>query len=348
MGEVTLVGYGNQGKAWAQNLRDSGWRVTISGRPPAEGGKGYVASQEDGFAWIDPEQLRMRSGLIALLLPDDAIPDFYSKYLSVKNSHPARDFLFAHGYSVVFGKIVFAPADALILMAPKGIGKKLRENFLAGSGVMAVLGVEKDPRGDAWQKARAIATGLGCARVKLLESSFREETFADLLSEQAVLCGAVPRLVEKSVEFLVNKGIDPELATFECLNELKLIVDMMVERGVRGMYQGVSRTAKFGGLRAAEQILPAGDLARNLEALWQDIESERFSTALLEAKQEKFASLEKSILEFGNITDAYLSTEIKKEEEDACKIHKCEEAKKISSAATKKLSLGRAIDEYPY
>ncbi len=283
MRQITLAGYGNQGRAWAANLRDSGWKVTISGRV---GGQGSLRAAQDGFAVIPAEELRSCSGLIALLMPDEAIAGFFAAYLA---GGEKRQFVFAHGFAVTFGKLPISPSDDLILVAPKGIGQKLRENYVAGGGVMGVLGVDRDASGQAWASARALASGLGLDRVGILESSFAEETKADLLSEQVILCGAAPRLVKDTVAFLVEKGIDPRLAEYECLNELKLIVDMMVEHGVDGMMRKVSTVARYGGEHAASVVLPAAELRSRTEKLWGEIESGAFAQALREHLARKKA-----------------------------------------------------------
>lgn len=286
MGEITLVGYGNQGRAWAANLRDSGWKVTVTGRSSRSGGKGIAAANQDGFATCEPEAAAKRGGIFALLLPDERIPAFHSQYLS--DSGPARSLLFAHGFSVIYGGILPRAQDDLILVAPKGIGVKLRENYQKGGGVMGVVGVEKDASGKSRAVAQSVAEGLGLTRVGLIESSFAEETVTDLLSEQAILCGAVPRLVEETIRFLTDKGVNPRLATYECLHELKLIVDMMVARGVAGMLSDVSNTAKFGGLEAADSVLPRDQLRASLEGLWAEIRSGRFAGRLKAEDESNF------------------------------------------------------------
>jgi ketol-acid reductoisomerase len=274
MREITLVGYGNQGKPWAANLRDSGWKVTVSGR--AEG-KGIAEARADGFATVEAAALKKVQGPVALLLPDEAIPAFFAEFFA---GGEGRQFVFCHGFAVTFGKLAVSSSDDLVLVAAKGIGPKLRENYLAGSGVMGVLDVKQDASGRAWETARAIAEGLGLARVGLLKATFDEETKTDLLTEQVVLCGAVPRLVNETVNFLVEKGISRELATYECLNELKLVVDMMVEHGVDGMLAKVSRAAFHGGAKAADVIVPKQELRVRTEKLWADIEDGTFAAEL--------------------------------------------------------------------
>ena len=276
MREITLVGYGNQGRPWAANLRDSGWKVQVSGR--AEG-RGLALAKVDGFATLPPSALKSVQGPVALLMPDEAIPTFFQRYLAGGDS---RQFLFCHGFAVTFGALPVSPGDDLILVAAKCIGPKLRENYLAGSGVMGVLDVKQDGTGRAWDTAQAVAEGLGLARVGLLKASFDEETKTDLLTEQVVLCGAVPRLVRDTVDFLVEKGIARELAEYECLNELKLVVDMMVEQGIDGMLNKVSRAAYHGGARAAEVVLPQAELRARTERLWGEIEDGSFARYLAE------------------------------------------------------------------
>lgn len=279
--EITLVGYGNQGRAWAANLRDSGWKVRVSGRAD---GQGMQLAQKDGFAVLPPEKLGEATGPIAILLPDESVAGFYGRYLA---GGKGRQFLFAHGFAVTFGKVPFGSGDDVILVGVKGIGTKLRENYLAGSGVMGVLDVRQNASGQAWDLADQVAEGLGLKRIGTLKSTFEQETKTDLLSEQVILCGAVPRLVEDTIEFLVEKGIDRRLATYECLNELKLIVDMMVEHGVDGMMKRVSSAAYFGGKEAAEVVLPKAELRQRTEKLWRAIEDGSFAARLAQQAEQK-------------------------------------------------------------
>lgn len=280
--EIIIVGYGNQGKAWAANLRDSGWKVSVSGRA----GGAVSLAKEHGFPTLAPEELRSQKGLIALLLPDEVTPVFFSQYLT--NSPHQRSFLFAHGFAVTYGKIAPSVSDDLILVAPKGIGQKVRERYLAGSGVMGVVAVAQDGSGKAWEISDLVAEGLGLKRIGLIRSRFEHETQADLFSEQVILCGALPLLVEKSISYLVSKGIDPALARYECLNEVQLIADMMVEHGVEGMLKRVSSVALLGGRKGAEALFPPGDLETKMDSLWSRIEDGSFA-------QEVFSHRKKSI-----------------------------------------------------
>lgn len=273
--ELLIVGYGIQGRAWAHNLRDSGWKITVSGRPD---GKGIAAAAAEGFATVAATELESRSEAVALLLPDLSIKNFLQRYFAGARS--ARSFLFAHGFGVAFCELPFLPSDDVVLVAPKGSGVKLRETYMQGSGLMGVLGVQQDASGHAWDLARAVAEALGCGRIGLVESTFLIETESDLLSEQALLCGGVPRLLEATLRLMVAKGVPLELARYECVNELKLIADMMVDLGVEGMFRNISPTARYGGMRAANKIFPAGELEQKLETLFADIHSGKFAAEL--------------------------------------------------------------------
>lgn len=283
MREITVVGYGNQGKAWAKNLKDSAWNVKVFAR---SGGKGERTAREEGFLVVSYAQLLETTGPIAILLPDEQIARFLEPFRG--SSQEPRQFVFAHGYALTYGNIKSASQDDFVLVAPKGIGQKLRENYLTGSGVLGVLAVSQDATGTAWDLAENLAKGLGLDRVGIIKTTVEKETFADLLSEQVVLCGAVPRLVEEGERFLVEKGIPKEIARYECLNELKLIVDMMVEHGVEGMFQKISTAARFGGQKAADIVLPMDGLRSSMNQLWQNIESGEFARRLeAELKREK-------------------------------------------------------------
>ncbi|MGZ3672586.1 MAG: ketol-acid reductoisomerase, partial [Bdellovibrionota bacterium] len=251
--------------------------------------RGIAAAARDGFATVAPSELRALRGPIALLLPDESIRPFFAEFLAGGTN---RQFLFAHGFAVTFTRPDFSPTDDVILVAPKGIGQKLRENFVAGGGVMGALAVDTDSSGSAPELARAVASGLGLLRVGVVNTTFAGETKCDLLSEQVILCGAAPRLVKETTEFLIRQGIDPKLAAYECLNELKLIVDMMVEHGVDGMMNRVSTAARFGGQQAAEVILPKAELLARTQTLWNQIEDGSFARSLQNHLNRKASSAE--------------------------------------------------------
>lgn len=297
MDRITLIGYGNQGKAWAKNLRDSNWLVNVALRSPGERGRSYEEAQKDGFPVIELSEVARLGGIIAFLLPDDCIPSVYAKYFQ----HPERpqsSFVFAHGFSVLYGGMEFSPRDDVILVAPKGIGTKVRNLFLENSGVMGVLAVSQDHSGTAWDIAHKISSGLGCHRVGLVRSSFEEETKADLFSEQMILCGGLPYLLERTVKFLVDKGVHPKIATYECLHETKFILDMILDKGIDGMYHKVSSTARFGGLKSMELLFPDPEMQARMERLWQDIDSGIFSKELASEISNSYPHCRKKMKRF--------------------------------------------------
>ena len=297
MNRITLIGYGNQGKAWAKNLRDSKWLVNIALRSLDEGGKSWQRAKEDGFSTIDLSKAAKLGGTIAFLIPDEHIPSVHARYF--KNpDRPQTSFVFAHGFSVLYGNMHFSPKDDVLLVAPKGIGSEMRKLFLENSGVMGVLAVSQDHSNHAWDTAKKIASGLGCARVELIRSTFEEETKADLFSEQMILCGGLPHLLERSVKLLVDKGIHPRIATYECLHETKLILNMILEQGVDGMYRKVSSTARFGGLKSMETLFPEPETHARMEKLWQDIDSGKFSKELSNEISNNYPLCRKKIKRF--------------------------------------------------
>lgn len=233
---IVIVGFGNQGQAWAQNLRDSGWAVSIWARE----GRGRSLAQSMGF----PTAADLKQAtLCALLLPDHVMGDFYRDHLA--NIERPITCVFAHGYAMAYGGFRLSKQHRAILVAPKGIGPRVRSEFVAGSGVLGALAANDQ---EGWRLARSIAQGLGLDRVGLVETTFEKEAFGDLVSEQAILCGPVPRLIADTVRYLESQGVPRELAWFECVNELKLIVDLTLEyQGVDRMLDRVSPTAAFGG-----------------------------------------------------------------------------------------------------
>jgi len=286
--KIAIVGYGNQGKPWALNLRDSGFEVVVCTRSEIP--------KKDAFVRIAPEELKNFDGMIALTLPDDVIPEFYKAHFPEVRA--GKTFVFAHGFSVLYGHMEFLKDDEILLCAPKGIGTKLREKFKKNSGVMGVIYAQQDgkPYPEGLAKVKAIAEGLGCGRVGIVEASFKDEVLSDHFSEQVLLCGSVPKLLDRSVRLMIDKGIPPKLAVYECLHELKLIVDMMVEYGIEGMFHRVSQTALIGGMDAASKILPDEDLDKRLLKIWERIESGRFAKEIPNLKgdwlEKKLQSLQ--------------------------------------------------------
>jgi ketol-acid reductoisomerase len=248
---IAVIGYGSQGRAQALNLRDSGLRVVVGLRSE---GRSYEVAKADGFEPVPMEVAAERGDVILMLVPDVPMAEVYSRYVE-PHLKPGKTLVFAHGYNVHFGRIR-PPKDVnVVLVAPKSPGPLLRQKFLEGKGVPALVAVHNDATGEAKSVALAIAKGLGCTRAGVIETTFAEETETDLLGEQAVLVGGVMELIKKGFEVLVENGYQPELAYFEVCNELKLIVDLIYSGGLMGMLRAVSDTAKYGGLTVGPRIV---------------------------------------------------------------------------------------------
>jgi len=290
--EMLVIGYGNQGSVWAKNLRDSGWQVKVSGRSSADGGKGIQQAARDGFKTVEPTELYLcEDQNIAILLPDEQTEDFAEKYLNTQKRKKKNTFYFAHAFAITFKKFSYLAEDDIVLVAPKGWGAKLRENFKKGGGLFGVLAVEEDKSQKAWSKAMAVAEGLGLCRVGTVNATFDQETHADLLSEQAVLCGPVPFLVDKCFRFLLSKGIPAEMALQECVRELQIVVDLINERGLEQTLKGASLAARYGGLKAATFLINEKELNNNLEQLWQNITDGSFAKDLDQEKEKGYPEL---------------------------------------------------------
>jgi len=248
---IAVIGYGSQGRAQALNLRDSGLRVVVGLRSE---GRSYEVAKADGFEPVPMEVAAERGDVILMLVPDVPMAEVYSRYVE-PHLKSGKTLVFAHGYNVHFGRIR-PPKDVnVVLVAPKSPGPLLRQKFLEGKGVPALVAVHNDATGEAKSVALAIAKGLGCTRAGVIETTFAEETETDLLGEQAVLVGGVMELIKKGFEVLVENGYQPELAYFEVCNELKLIVDLIYSGGLMGMLRAVSDTAKYGGLTVGPRIV---------------------------------------------------------------------------------------------
>ena len=281
---IAILGYGNQGRPWALNLRDSGWSVTILARPH---GPSATRAAQDGFN-VDPPDRLGDHPVIALLIPDDEIANF-------AKDHGARlrggqSLLFAHGYALHFRTAHFPDDVDLILLAPKGIGVKVREEFLAGRGVPSAISVHRDASGNARSTLEAVARGLGSERAGLYPTSVREEVETDLFSEQALLCGGIPALVHKAFEILVAKGVDPKIAYLECVHELGFMAELFQRRGFHRTLQGASPTAIFGGAKAAPRIVDSAVVA-SLESLYDDIHAGRFAKNLADEASRSYPSV---------------------------------------------------------
>lgn len=249
--KVAIIGYGSQGRAQALNMRDSGVDVIVGLR---EGGASWRKAEEDGFKPMRIEDAAIEGDIIHMLIPDTSQPEVYKNFIE-KHMHAGKALCFSHGYNIHYKQIVPPSNVDVILVAPKAPGSRMRELYVEGKGVPALYAVHQDYTGRARDLALAIAKALGCARAGVLESTFKEETETDLFGEQTVLVGGVMELIKKGFEVLVENGYQPELAYFEVCNEMKLIVDMIYKGGLTGMLNGVSDTAKFGGLLVGPQVI---------------------------------------------------------------------------------------------
>lgn len=247
---VAILGYGSQGRAHALNLRDSGVNVIVGLR---KGSATFRKVEEDGLKAMTLEEAAEAADLLAFLAPDEAHKEIYA---NIKPSLTAgKTLMFAHGFNIHFHQIV--PEDHLdvIMIAPKGPGDLVRTLFTQGSGVPGLVAVYQDYTGKAMETALAYASGIGCTRAGVIETTFKEETETDLFGEQVVLCGGTTALIKAGFETLVEAGYQPEVAYFECLHELKLIVDLIHERGIAGMRDVISNTAEYGELTVGPKII---------------------------------------------------------------------------------------------
>ena len=248
---ITIVGYGSQGRAHALNLRDSGFDVRVGLRP---GGPTERKARADGFAVQTPGAAIAGAQLVAVLTPDMVQAQLYRDVIEPA-IQPGACLLFAHGFNVHYGQIVARADLDVVLVAPKGPGALVRREYEIGRGVPSVYAVHQDRSGHAQSLALAYCAGIGGARQSAIRTTFKEETETDLFGEQAVLCGGVTRLVQLGWETLVEAGYQPEVAYYECLHELKLIVDLFYEGGITRMHEFISETAQYGALTRGPYLL---------------------------------------------------------------------------------------------
>ncbi len=249
--KVAVIGYGSQGHAQAQNLRDSGIEVIVSELP---GTANYQLALEHGFKPVDAASAAKEGDIIQILIPDDAQAKLYNVAIA-SNLSEGKALLFSHGFNIHYNQIVPPDTIDVIMVAPKGPGHLVRREFERGAGVPALIAVFQDFSGKAKEKALAYAKGIGAARAGVIETTFKEETETDLFGEQVVLCGGVSELVRAGFDTLVEAGYQPEIAYFECLHELKLIVDLFYEGGISYMRYSVSDTAEYGDLTRGRRVI---------------------------------------------------------------------------------------------
>ena len=283
---VAIIGYGSQGHAHALNLQDSGVSVVVGLRPDSAS---MAKAQEHGLRVTDPAAAASEGDVVMMLVPDELHRQVWNSGVS-EGMEAGNMLMFGHGFSIHYDEVQ-APQDVdVTLVAPKGPGHLVRRQFLEGSGVPGLVAVHQNPSGDALALALAYAKGIGCTRGGVIETTFKDETETDLFGEQAVLCGGVTELVRAGYETLVGAGYDPRLAYFECLHELKLIVDLMYEKGIAGMRYSISNTAEYGDLTRGQRVI-GEDSRRAMRELLDEIQSGSFAREWIaenRAGQENF------------------------------------------------------------
>lgn len=277
---IAVIGYGNQGHAQAQNLRDSGCEVIIGARR----GPSWERAERDGFKVYEVGEASKRAEILHILVPDEQQASLYREAIS-PHLGEGKTLGFSHGFNIHFKQIVPPPHVDVILVAPKAPGAMLRKMYLQGLGTPGLIAVFQDASGRAMKTALGMAKGIGLTRVGVLQTTFKEETETDLFGEQAVLVGGVSELIKAGFETLVEAGYQPENAYFECLHELKLIVDLIYEGGIEGMMAAVSNTAEYGGRTRGPRLI--GEEARRvMRELLRDIQTGAFAREWIEENQK--------------------------------------------------------------
>ena len=283
---VAILGYGSQGHAHALNLRDSGVDVVVGLR---EGSGSQDEARADGLRVESVADATSEGEVVMVLLPDEKQKAVWEAEIA-DGIAPGNLLLFAHGFSIHFGQVDPGPEVDVGMVAPKGPGHLVRRQYVAGEGVPGLIAVHRDATGGARDLVLAYAKGIGCTRAGVIDTSFKDETETDLFGEQAVLCGGVTELVRAGYETLTEAGYDPQLAYFECLHELKLIVDLMYEKGITGMRYSISNTAEYGDLTRGKRVV--GEETREaMRKILAEIQSGDFAREWIaenEAGQESF------------------------------------------------------------
>jgi len=269
---IAILGYGSQGHAHALNLRDSGLDVVV-GLPETSASR--KRAEAEGLTVLSPDQACAVADVIMVLVPDTAQPRLYREAIE-PNLGPGKTLLFAHGFNLRFGTIAPPATVDVAMVAPKAPGHRVRELYQDGQGTPALVAVHQDPSGGAWPTALAYARGLGCTRAGVLATTFAEETETDLFGEQAVLCGGVSALVKAGFETLVEAGYQPEVAYFECLHELKLIVDLIYRGGLSYMRHSISDTAEHGDYTGGPRLV-TDETRREMRRMLEEIRAGEYA-----------------------------------------------------------------------
>lgn len=268
---IAVIGYGNQGSAQAQNMRDSGLKVIVGSIADASGAK----AKEAGFEVLPIAEAAKKADIVHILIPDELQAQVYEKDIK-PGLKPGKSLMFSHGFNIRFKKIVPPEGVDVIMVAPKGPGVRVRETYVEGFGTPALIAVEKDASGKAKQKVLAVAKALGATRAGVIETTFPEETETDLFGEQVDLCGGVTELIESSYQTLVDAGYQPEIAYFETLHEMKLITDLIQSGGLEYMWTCVSNTAEYGGRTRGKRII-TDETRAEMKKILADVKNGKFA-----------------------------------------------------------------------
>ncbi|RDU70004.1 ketol-acid reductoisomerase [Helicobacter cholecystus] len=285
--KIAILGFGAQGKAQAQNLKDSGLDVKIALR---EDSPSIKSAQELGFEVLNIEQSVKECDILAFLLPDEWHKEVFcsiSPYLQ-----EGQVLLFSHGFSIVVGEIIPPSFVDVILVAPKGAGRAVRSEYLEGRGVVSLIGVHQDFSHHAQDIALEYACALGSGKSAIFQSSFKDEYECDLFSEQSVICGGLEALIRAGFETLTQAGYPQEVAYFECLHEAKIVMDLIYAKGIAYMREHISNTAEYGDILAGERIINA-QVKEEMKAILRDIQEGKFAKKFIQEREEGFSTLQK-------------------------------------------------------
>jgi len=269
---VAIIGYGSQGHAHALNLKESGVNVVVGLRPDSQSA---AKAKADGLEVLSPAEAAKQGDLVMILVPDEIMGDVYAQEIA-DGLEPGNMLLFAHGFAIHFGTVTPPEGVDVAMAAPKGPGHLVRRQYTEGKGVPGLMAVEVDATGNADALVRAYCKGIGCTRAGVIPTTFRDECESDLFGEQVVLCGGLTELVRAGFDTLTEAGYPPELAYFECLHEVKLIVDLMYEKGIAGMRYSISNTAEYGDLTRGKRII-TDDTRAEMRKILAEIQSGEFA-----------------------------------------------------------------------
>jgi len=304
--KIAIIGYGSQGHAHAQNLRDTGHEVFIGIRE----GKSAEAARNDGFEVFPVAEAVQKADVVMILAPDEIQGSLYKNEIE-PNLSAGNALAFAHGFNIHFDVIAPPKEVDVFLVAPKGPGHLVRRTFTEGFAVPALFAVYQDATGNAQATALSYAKGIGATRVGVLETTFKEETETDLFGEQAVLCGGLTSMIEAGFETLVEAGYQPEMAYFEVCHELKLIVDLIYEGGFKKMRHSISNTAEYGDYVSGARVITA-QAKENMKAVLTDIQNGQFAKGFIEDNQNGFPEFHKMREENGNHQIEKVGSELRK------------------------------------